>query len=107
MEQDKELPMSMGGEAEKALHQEDQKSLRNEFEKYEETSHDNEEEYLETIEYHSKTHYTMDMDQRESIDGCLNCEGVPIDGCSQICVGDIDIRLENVSAIQSSHKHEY
>ena len=34
MEETKEPPISMGGEAEKALHQEDQKSLPNEFEKY-------------------------------------------------------------------------
>ena len=47
------------------------------FEKNEETSHDNEQEYLETIEYHSKTHSTMYMDQRASTDGCLNYEGVP------------------------------
>ena len=46
------------------------------------------------------------MDQRASTDGCLNYEGVPTDGCSQIYVGDIEIRLENVVAIQSSHKHE-
>ena len=39
----------MGGEEEKALHQEDRKSLPNEFEKYEETSQNKEEEYLETI----------------------------------------------------------
>ena len=49
----------------------------------------------------------MDMNQRESTDGCFNCEGVPTDGCSQLYVGDIEIRLENVAAIQSSHKHEY
>ena len=50
MEEFEELPSSMGGEAEKELHQEDRKSLPNEFEKYEETSHENEEESLETIE---------------------------------------------------------
>ena len=49
----------------------------------------------------------MDMDQRASTDGCSNCEGVPIDGCSQLYVGDIKIRLENVSEIQISHKNEY
>ena len=37
MQETKELPISVGGEAEKALHQEDWKSLPNEFEKYEET----------------------------------------------------------------------
>ena len=45
--------------------------------------------------------------QREFIDGSLNYEGVPIDGCSQLYVGDIEIRFENVSASLSSHKHEY
>ena len=49
----------------------------------------------------------MDMDNRESLDGCLNNEGVHIDGCSQIYVGDIEIRFENFAVIQSSHKHEY
>ena len=38
MEEMEELPIFVGGEAEKALHQEDRKSLPNEFEKYEETS---------------------------------------------------------------------
>ena len=46
------------------------------------------------------------MKQRASSDGCLNYKGVPIDGCSQIYVGDIEIRLENVAAIQSFDKHE-
>ena len=36
MEETKELPFFVGGEAEKQLHQEDQKSLPNEFEKDEE-----------------------------------------------------------------------
>ena len=36
----------------------------------------------------------------------MNYEGEPIDGCSQIYVGDIDIRFENVPANQISHKHE-
>ena len=49
----------------------------------------------------------MDMDQRASIDGCLNYEGVPNDECSQLYVGDIEIRFENVSAIQISHEHKY
>ena len=47
------------------------------------------------------------MDQRESTDGCLNCEGVPTDGCLQLYVGDIEIRFENFVAIKSSHNHEY
>ena len=49
----------------------------------------------------------MDMDQRESNDGCLNYEGVPNDGCSQLYVGDIEIRSENVVAIKISHQHKY
>ena len=97
----------MGGEVEKVLKQEDRNSLPRYFEKHKETSNDNGEEYLGTIEYHSKEHYTMDMDQRASTDGCLNYEGVPTDGCSQLYVGDIEIRFENVSSIQSSHKNEY
>ena len=42
----------------------------------------------------------MDMDQRASTNGCLNYEGVPNDGFSQLYVGDIEIRSENVAAIQ-------
>ena len=41
--------------------------------------------------------------QRESIDGSLNYEGIPTDGCSQLYVGDMDIKFENVAAIQNSH----
>ena len=48
----------------------------------------------------------MDMDQRASTDGCLNCEGVPINGCSQLYVGDIEIRFENVSARKIYHEHK-
>ena len=44
--------------------------------------------------------------QRESTDGSLNYEGVPTNGCSQLYVGDIDIRFGNFSAIKSSHNHE-
>ena len=106
MEETKESPSSVGGEVEKQLHQEDRKSLPSDYEKDEEKSPENEEEYHETIEYHSKTHYTMDMDQSSSTDGCLSCEGVPTDGCSKLYVGDIEIRFENVSAIQTYHKHE-
>ena len=36
----------------------------------------------------------------------MNYEGVPTDGCSQLYVGDIEIRFENVVARQSSHEHE-
>ena len=46
------------------------------------------------------------MDQRASTDGCLNSEGVPTDGCSQLYVGDIDIRFENFVARQIYHNHE-
>ena len=46
------------------------------------------------------------MDQRASTDGCLNCEGVPTNGCSQLYIGDIDIRFENFSASQISHEHK-
>ena len=96
MEETKELASCVDGEVEKVLHQEDRKSLPSEFEKYEETTHENEECYLETSEYNSKTHYTMDMSQRTSTNGCLNCEGVPIDGCSQLYVGDIVSYLEMI-----------
>ena len=46
------------------------------------------------------------MKQRASIEGCLNYEGVPTDGCSQIYVGDIDMRFQKFSASQNSIKHE-
>ena len=36
----------------------------------------------------------------------MNYEGEPTDGCSQLYVGDIDIRFENVVARLISHKHE-
>ena len=49
----------------------------------------------------------MDMDQRESIDGCLNYKGVPDDGFSQLYVGDIEIRYENDTTIQISHENKY
>ena len=47
------------------------------------------------------------MDQKESTDGCLNCEGEPTDGCSQIYVGSIDIIFDNVVTIQIYHDNEY
>ena len=46
------------------------------------------------------------MKQRESNDGCLNYEGVPIDGCSHLYVGDIEIIFKNVSTSQIYSKHE-
>ena len=107
IEETKEPPSFVGDEAKQTLHQEDRKSLPSDFEKHEEKSHDNEEEYLENIEYHSETHSTVDMDQRESIDGCLNCEGVPIDGCSKLCVGDIEIIFENGVAIKTFNENKY
>ena len=36
----------------------------------------------------------------------MNYEGVLIDGLSQLYVGDIEIIIGNISAIQISHKHE-
>ena len=45
----KELQIVVGGEEEKTLHQEDRRSHPNEFEKDDETSHEKEEEYIETI----------------------------------------------------------
>ena len=44
--------------------------------------------------------------QRASVDGSLNYEGVPTNGCSKLYIGDIEIRFENVATRQSSHKHE-
>ena len=49
MEETKEPPVILGGDVENTLHQEDRKSLPNEFEKDEETSHEKEEDYIETI----------------------------------------------------------
>ena len=46
------------------------------------------------------------MKQSESNDGCLNYEGVSIDGCSHLYVSDIEIIFQNVAAIQISSKHE-
>ena len=48
----------------------------------------------------------MDMDQRESTDGCLNY-GVPNDGFSNIYVGDIEIRSEMFYARKISRDHKY
>ena len=79
-EETHEPPSSEIGEIEEVVHEEDINSLLNYFEKYEEKSHEKEEDYLETIEYHSETSSTMDMDQRAYIDGCLNYEGVHTDG---------------------------
>ena len=37
----------------------------------------------------------------------LECEGVPINGSSQLNFGDMEFRLENDVAIKTSPKHEY
>ena len=66
----------------------------------------NEEIYTKNTEDHLETHSTLEMKQRASTDGCLNYEGAPTDGCSQIYVGDIEIRFKNVAASQISSKHE-
>ena len=44
--------------------------------------------------------------QRESIDESLNYVGELTDGCSQLYVGDIDIRFKKKFASPISHKHE-
>ena len=103
----KELQISVGGEEEKELHQEDRMSLPSDSEKYEETSHEYEYFFIENTEDKFDTHATLEMKQRASTDGCLNYEGVPTDGCSQLYVCDIEIIFESVYAIQSSHNHEY
>ena len=61
--------------------------------------------FIENTEDNFETHATQEMKQRASTGGCLNYEGVPIDGFSQLYVGDIYIIFENVSSLQSSHKH--
>ena len=59
-------------------------------------------------EYKNKIHTNGGYaNKRESIDGFLNYEGVHTDGFSQLYVGDIEIRFENVVARKISHKHEY
>ena len=49
--------------------------------------------FIENTEDNFETHATLEMKQRESTDGCLNYE-------------DIEIRFQNVFAIQNSIKHE-
>ena len=71
-EETHEPPSYEIGEVDEVVHEEDINSLPNDFEKYEETSQKKEEEYLETIEYHSETNSAIDMDQRAFTDGCLN-----------------------------------
>ena len=72
-EENKELQIYVGGEEEKALH---------------------EEVFIENTEDNFETHATLEMKQRASTDGCLNYEGVPTSGCSQLYVGDIEINLK-------------
>ena len=52
-EETHEPPSSKIGEVEEVLHEEDINSLPNDFEKDDETLHEKEKEYLETVEYHS------------------------------------------------------
>ena len=61
--------------------------------------------FVENTEDNFETHATLEMKQRASIDGCLNYEGVPTDGFSQIYVGDIEIRFQNVSLGKFSSKN--
>ena len=98
----------MGGEEEKALHEEDQNSLPNDFEKDEETSHEKEEEYLETIEYHSETNSTMDMDQRASTDGCLNYKDEYLVSANEEprSTSPSPLELQGVDQIQNEEEEE-
>ena len=86
--------------------EDDQNSLLGDFEKYEETSHEYEEVFIENTKDNFETHVTLEIKQRESTDGCLNYEGVPTDGCSHLYVGDIQISFESVYARQTLIKHE-
>ena len=105
-EETHEPPSSEIGEVKELVHEEDQNSLPSDSEKYEGTSHEYEEVSIQNIEYHFETHPTSKMKQRAYIDGCLNYEGVPTNGCSHLYVGDIEITFESVVAIQTSIKHE-
>ena len=103
-EETHEPPSSEIGGVEELVHEDDRNSLPSDSEKYEETSHEYEEVFIENTEDNFETHATLEMKQRASTDGCLKYEGVPIDGFSQIYVGDIDIRFKNVSSSQNSIK---
>ena len=103
-EETKELQISMSGEEEKVVHEEDRNSLPSDSEKYKEGSHKYEEFYIED---NSETHSTLEIKQRESNDGCLNYEGIPTNGFSHLYVGDIEIKSENVAAIKISHENKY
>ena len=106
-EETHEPPSSKIGEVEEVVHEGDLNSLPGDFEKDKETSHEYEEVFIENTEDNFETHATLEMKQRAFTDGCLNYEGVPTNGCSQLYVGDIDIRLENVSVIKIYHNNEY
>ena len=97
-EETHEPPSSKIGEVEEVVHGEDRNSLPSDSEKYEETSHEYEEIYIENIEDNFETHSTLEMKQSESTNGCLNY-GVPTDGCSHLYVRDIEINFEIVSTI--------
>ena len=88
-EETHEPPSSEIGGVEEVLHEYDWNSLPSDSEKYEETSHEYEEVFIENTEDNFETHSTLQMKQRESNVGCLNYEGVPIDGCSHPYLGDI------------------
>ena len=103
-EETHEPPSFEIGVVEEVVHKDDRNSLPSEFEKYEETSHEYEEVSIENIEYHFKTHSTLEIKQRASTHGCLNYEGVLTDRCSQIYVGGIEIRFQNFAASQNSIK---
>ena len=47
------------------------------------------------------------MDERASTDGFLNYEGVPTDGFSHPYLGDIEIKSQNVGAIQIYNGKKY
>ena len=85
-EETHEPPSSEIGEVEEVVHEDDINPLRNDSEKFEETSHEYEEVFIENTKDYFETHATMEMKQRESNDGSLSYEGVPTDGCSHLYV---------------------
>ena len=60
-EETHEPPSSEIGELEEVVHEEDQNSLPNDSEKYEETSHEYEEVSIENTEDNFETHSTLEM----------------------------------------------
>ena len=83
-EETREPPSSEIGGVEEVVHEYDQNSLPSDSKKYEETSHEYEEVFIENTEDNFEIHATLEMKQRASTDGCLNYEGVPTVGCSHI-----------------------